>query len=69
MDSLAQRTSAFQTILEVTTAGTFETSQDSLSKLAAEARADRIGGRATDVDPDRCELARDTALLGSVRRL
>ncbi len=31
----------------------FETSQDLLSKLAAEARADRIGGRVTDVDPDR----------------
>ena len=31
----------------------FETSQDLLSKLAAEARADRTGGRVTDVDPDR----------------
>jgi hypothetical protein len=31
----------------------FETSQDLLTKLAAEARADRIDGRATDVDPDR----------------
>ena len=30
----------------------FETSQDLLSKVAAEARADRTGGRATDVDPD-----------------
>jgi len=31
----------------------FDTSQDLLEKLAAEARADRTGGRATDVDPDR----------------
>ena len=31
----------------------FETSQDLLNKLAAEARADRTGGRVTDVDPDR----------------
>ncbi len=30
----------------------FETSQDLLSKLAAEARADQTGGRVTDVDPD-----------------
>ena len=30
----------------------FETSQDLLSKLAAETRADQTGGRATDVDPD-----------------
>lgn len=30
----------------------FETSQDLLSKLAAEVRADQTGGRATDVDPD-----------------
>lgn len=34
-------------------ARTFETSQDALTKLAAEARADRTAGRATDVDPDR----------------
>ena len=34
-------------------AGSFGTSQDLLSKLAAEARADRTGGRVTDVDPDR----------------
>jgi hypothetical protein len=31
----------------------FDTSQDLLTKLAAEARADRTGGRVTDVDPDR----------------
>ena len=31
---------------------TFEASQDTLSKLAAEARADRTAGRTTDVDPD-----------------
>jgi hypothetical protein len=31
---------------------TFEASQDALSKLAAEARADRTAGRTTDVDPD-----------------
>jgi len=31
----------------------FETSQAPLSKLAAEARADRAAGRVTDVDPDR----------------
>lgn len=31
----------------------FETSQDPLSKLAAEAPADRAGGRVNDVDPDR----------------
>ena len=31
----------------------FETSQDLLSKLAAETRADRTRGRVTDVDPDR----------------
>ena len=31
----------------------FETSQDLLTKLAAEARADRTGGRVTDIDPDR----------------
>ena len=33
--------------------GSFETSQDSLSKLAAEARADRTDGRVTDVYSDR----------------
>ena len=32
---------------------TFDTSQDLLSKLAGEARADRAAGRVTDVDPDR----------------
>jgi hypothetical protein len=31
----------------------FNTSQDLLSKLATEARADRVGGRVTDIDPDR----------------
>jgi hypothetical protein len=31
---------------------TLEASQDTLSKLAAEARADRAGGRTTDVDPE-----------------
>ena len=31
---------------------TFEASQDTLSKLAAEARADRAAGRTTDDDPD-----------------
>jgi hypothetical protein len=30
----------------------FEASQDALSKLAAEARADRFAGRTADVDPD-----------------
>ena len=30
----------------------FSTSQDALSKLAAEARADRAGGRTTELDPD-----------------
>ena len=32
--------------------GTFDASQDTLVKLAAEARADRAAGRTTDVDPD-----------------
>jgi hypothetical protein len=32
--------------------GTFEASRDALSKLAAEARADRAAGRTADVDPD-----------------
>jgi hypothetical protein len=31
----------------------FEASQDALSKLAAEARADRGEGRTSDLDPDR----------------
>jgi hypothetical protein len=31
---------------------TFEASQDTLSKLAAEARAERAAGRTVDVDPD-----------------
>jgi hypothetical protein len=31
----------------------FDTSQDLLSKLAAEARADQTGSRVTDVAPDR----------------
>ena len=31
----------------------FGTSQDALSRLAAEARADRAAGRATELDPDR----------------
>jgi hypothetical protein len=31
----------------------FAGSQDALSKLAAEARADRSEGRATDLDPDK----------------
>ena len=31
---------------------TFEASQDTLSKLAAEGRADRAAGRTVDVDPD-----------------
>jgi len=30
----------------------FSASQDTLSKLAAEARADRAAGRATELDPD-----------------
>ena len=30
----------------------FDASQDALSKLAAEARAERAAGRATDLDPD-----------------
>lgn len=31
----------------------FATSQDALSTLAAEARADRAAGRATELDPDK----------------
>lgn len=31
----------------------FATSQDALSKLAAEARAERAAGRATELDPDK----------------
>jgi hypothetical protein len=31
----------------------FASSQDALSKLAAEARADRAAGRATELDPDK----------------
>jgi hypothetical protein len=31
----------------------FAISQDALSKLAAEARADRAAGRATELDPDK----------------
>jgi hypothetical protein len=31
----------------------FATSQDALSKLAAEARADVAAGRATELDPDK----------------
>ena len=31
----------------------FAASQDALSKLAAEARADRAAGRATELDPDK----------------
>lgn len=31
---------------------TFEATQDTLSKLAAEARADRVAGRTANVDPD-----------------
>jgi hypothetical protein len=31
----------------------FAASQDALGKLAAEARADRAAGRATELDPDR----------------
>src|SRR3954454_2031994 len=31
----------------------FGASQDALSKLAAEARADQTAGRTTDIDPDR----------------
>ena len=31
----------------------FATSQDALSKLAAEARADHAAGRATELDPDK----------------
>jgi hypothetical protein len=31
----------------------FATSQEALSKLAAEARADRVAGTATELDPDR----------------
>jgi hypothetical protein len=31
----------------------FATSQDALSRLAAEARAERAAGQATDLDPDR----------------
>jgi len=30
----------------------FDASQDTLSKLVADARADRAAGRTTDVDPD-----------------
>jgi hypothetical protein len=31
----------------------FATSQEALSKLAAEARADRAAGRTTELDPDK----------------
>jgi len=31
----------------------FATSQEALSKLATEARADRAAGRATELDPDK----------------
>ena len=31
----------------------FSSSQDTVSKLAAEARADRAAGRATELDPDK----------------
>ncbi len=31
----------------------FSASQDALSKLGAEARADRAGGRTTELDPDK----------------
>jgi hypothetical protein len=31
----------------------FSASQDALSKLAAEARADRAGGRTTELEPDK----------------
>jgi hypothetical protein len=31
----------------------FSTSQDTLSTLAAEARAERVAGRATELDPDK----------------
>lgn len=31
----------------------FEASQDTLAKLAAEARADRKAGRTTELDPDK----------------
>jgi hypothetical protein len=31
----------------------FTSSQETLSKLAAEARADRAAGRATELDPDK----------------
>jgi DNA-directed RNA polymerase specialized sigma54-like protein len=31
----------------------FSSSQDTLSKLAAEARAERAAGRATELDPDK----------------
>ncbi len=31
----------------------FSSSHDTLSKLAAEARADRAAGRATELDPDK----------------
>jgi hypothetical protein len=31
----------------------FSTSQDALSRLAAEARAERAAGRATELDPDK----------------
>jgi hypothetical protein len=31
----------------------FSASQDALSRLAAEARAERVAGRATELDPDK----------------
>ena len=31
----------------------FSASQDALSKLATETRADRVGGRTTELDPDK----------------
>jgi len=44
----------------------FAASRDALSKLAAEARAERSAGRATELDPTNCEIARDAAFLGGV---
>ena len=46
----------------------FADSQDALSKLAAEARADRAAGRATELDQTNCEVARDAAFCGGVPR-
>ena len=46
----------------------FSASHYALSKLVAEARAERAAGRATDSTPTSCDIARDAAFLGGVSR-